>query len=110
MAYDEDLANRVRTLVAAEPGITEKRMFGGLAMLRNGNMAVAVRGRGGLLVRVDPSDMDKVTAEPGASAAIMRGRPMPGWVAVEASAVDKATDLRRWVKRGMAAAAARPAK
>jgi TfoX/Sxy family transcriptional regulator of competence genes len=110
MAYDEDLANRVRTMIAGEPGITEKRMFGGLAMLRNGNMAVSVRGKGGLLVRVDPDQTAKVIAEPGAAVAIMQGREMPGWITVEASAVDKAADLRRWVKRGLAYAATLPPK
>jgi TfoX/Sxy family transcriptional regulator of competence genes len=106
MAYDEKLADRVRALVATEPGMTEKRMFGGLALLREGHMAVVIRGKGGLMVRVAPSTLDKALAEPGASGAVMRGRPMTGWVVIEPSAVDRAADLRRWVKRGLSACAA----
>jgi TfoX/Sxy family transcriptional regulator of competence genes len=109
MAYDEELARRVRELLMAEPGITEKRMFGGLAMLRNGNMAVAVRGQGGLLVRADPND-STVLSEPGAALAVMQGRPMPGWVTVEAEAVRLPADLRRWVSRGLATADSLPPK
>jgi TfoX/Sxy family transcriptional regulator of competence genes len=109
MAYDEELARRVRELLAAQPGITEKKMFGGLAMLRNGNMAVAVRGQGGLLVRADPND-DAVLEEPGAELAVMQGRPMPGWVTVAADAVSTPSDLRRWVDRGLATADSLPPK
>jgi len=101
MAYDESLAERVRSLV---PDLAEKRMFGGLAFLVNGHMSVVVRGKGGLMVRVDPASLAKALAEPGASEAVMRGRVMTGWVIVEPSAVDRAVDLRRWVKRGVSAA------
>jgi TfoX/Sxy family transcriptional regulator of competence genes len=110
MAYDEALADRVRKLMADEPGLSEKRMFGGLAMLLNGNMAVAVRGRGGLMIRVDPDTSDALLDEAGAAIAIMRDRPMPGWIVVESSAVAKAPDLKRWVKRGMAYARTLPPK
>jgi TfoX/Sxy family transcriptional regulator of competence genes len=103
MAYDEQLADRVRGLLAREPGITEKRMFGGLAFLCDGNMSVVVRGKGGLMVRVAPAALDAALAEPGASEAVMRDRVMTGWVIVEPSVVDKAGDLRRWVKRGLTA-------
>ena len=104
MAYDEALADRVRSLVAGEPDVTEKRMFGGLALLLDGRMGVVIRGKGGLMVRVAPASLARALAEPGASEAVMRGRPMTGWVIVEPSAVDRAADLRRWVKRGLSAA------
>jgi TfoX/Sxy family transcriptional regulator of competence genes len=103
MAYDEALADRVRALVEAEPELTEKRMFGGLAFLINGHMSVVVRGKGGLMVRVDSASLAKALGEPGAAEAVMRGRVMTGWVVVEPSAVDRAADLRRWVKRGVSA-------
>jgi TfoX/Sxy family transcriptional regulator of competence genes len=110
MAYDEELANRLRALVSGEPGMTEKRMFGGLAMLRHGHIAVAIRGAGGLLVRIDPADMATATAKPGAEQAYMGGRMMAGWIFVAPSAVDRTADLRGWVKRGMSAAGALPLK
>ena len=104
MAFDESLADRVRGLVSGEPELTEKRMFGGLAFLINGHMSVVVRGKGGLMVRVDSASLAKALGEPGAAEAVMRGRVMTGWVIVEPSAVDRAADLRRWVKRGVSAA------
>jgi TfoX/Sxy family transcriptional regulator of competence genes len=110
VAYDEDLAARVRQVIGREPGLTEKRMFGGLAMLLHGNMAVSVSGRGGLLVRVDPAAHDAVAAERGAQAMVMRGRPMRGWITVAASACARDADLRRWVERGMSYARTLPPK
>lgn len=110
MAYDEDLANRVRELVVTEPGITEKAMFGGLAMLLRGNMAVVVRGRGGLMVRVDPAQAEALMAEPGAAATEMRGRVMRGWITVDPAVCEEDADLRRWVERGVAYARTLPAK
>src|SRR5262245_22519628 len=101
MAYDEDLANRVRKLVGGESGVSEKKMFGGVAMLLSGNMAVVVRGKGGLMVRVGPDAYETVLAEPGAAPAVMRGTPMVGWVTVAPEICEKAADLRRWVKRGI---------
>jgi TfoX/Sxy family transcriptional regulator of competence genes len=109
MTFDEALADRVRKVVAGEPGLTEKRMFGGLAMLLNGNMAVTVRGKGGLMVRVDPDD-DAALDDPGSSIAVMRGRPMRGWIVVEAGAVAKPADLKRWVKRGLTYSRSLPPK
>lgn len=106
MAYDEELADRVRGLLGREAGLTEKRMFGGLAMLLDGNMAVVIRGRGGLMVRVSDADTAKAGAEPGAQLAEMRGRPMAGWYVIPADAVATAADLRRWVVRGVRAARA----
>ncbi|WBB75578.1 TfoX/Sxy family protein [Micromonospora sp. WMMD1128] len=110
MAYDEDLANRVRELVGREPGIAERRMFGGLAMMLRGNMAVVVRGAGGLMVRVDPAESDRALAEPGAESTVMRGRAMRGWVTVEPAACERDADLARWVDRGVRYAAGLPAK
>ncbi|MFD6639884.1 TfoX/Sxy family protein [Micromonospora chalcea] len=109
MAYDEDLANRVRELLGPEPGITERRMFGGLAMMLRGNMAVVVRGAGGLMVRVDPAEAD-TRGEPGAEATIMRGREMRGWVTVSPDACERDADLARWVDRGVRSARTLPAK
>lgn len=110
MAYDEALADKVRTLMSGEPGRTEKRMFGGLAMLVNGNMAVAVRGPGGLMIRVDPAASDALLDEPGASIAVMQNRAMPGWIVVEPDAVAQPAALERWVKRGVEYARTLPPK
>jgi TfoX/Sxy family transcriptional regulator of competence genes len=110
MAYDEDLAGRVRELVGREPGLAEKRMFGGLAMMVDGNMAVVVRGGGGLMIRVDPAESEQLQTEPGAQATVMRGRPMRGWVTVDASACAKDVDLGRWVGRGVRYARSLPSK
>jgi TfoX/Sxy family transcriptional regulator of competence genes len=110
MAFDEELAQRVRELIGPEPGLSEKRMFGGLAMLVNGNMAVGIRGRGGLLVRVDPEESDDLLAEPGADLMEMRGRRLRGWLEVDQSACEKDPDLARWVGRGVAYARTLPPK
>src|ERR1700719_4115843 len=80
MAYDEDLANRVRELIANETGVTEKRMFGGLAFLIGGNMSVSVSGQGGLLLRCDPAETESLLAKPHAAPFVMRGRAMDGWL------------------------------
>jgi TfoX/Sxy family transcriptional regulator of competence genes len=103
MPYDEALADRVRSIVGAlHPGpIDEKRMFGGLALMLNGNMAVVVRGRGGLMIRVDPAEADAFAAEPGAEATEMRGRTMRGWISVSPDVLAEDADLRRWVGRGV---------
>jgi TfoX/Sxy family transcriptional regulator of competence genes len=104
VAYDEALAERIRAVVAGlDAGrVEEKRMFGGLGFLVNGNMAVAAQGSTrGLMVRVDPEQTDRLAAEPGACVMQMRGRAMRGWITVEADALTKAADLRRWVKRGV---------
>jgi TfoX/Sxy family transcriptional regulator of competence genes len=110
MAYDEALAARIRELVAAEAGVTEKKMFGGLAFLVNGNMAVAASGQGGLLVRVDPGESDRLLGEDGASLMEMRGRTMPGWMRVEAGAVRTKKQLSAWVDRGLCFARSLPQK
>jgi TfoX/Sxy family transcriptional regulator of competence genes len=110
MAFDEDLANRVRELVAAEPGLTEKRMFGGLAFLINGNMSVSASGQGGLLLRCDPAETDALTAKPHCEVAVMRGRPMLGWLRIAADGVREKRQLERWVARGVAYARSLPPK
>lgn len=110
MAYDEDLANRIRELLAEEDGVTEMAMFGGLAFLLGGNMAVAASGQGGLLVRVDPSQSDQLLSSPHASAIVMRGREMKGWLRVDAEAVRGKRQLVRWVRRGVGFARSLPAK
>ena len=110
MAYDEELAARIRELVSAEPGLDEKKMFGGLAFLVGGNMAVGVSGQGGILVRVDPDESDELVATTCAQLMEMRGRSMRGWLRV--AAVDVAGDaaLAEWVGRGTTYARALPAK
>ncbi len=110
MPYDEDLADRIRSLLAGEPGITEKKMFGGLAFLAGGNMAVAASGKGGLMVRVDPQENDALLELPGAEPFVMRGRPMDGWLRVAGDAVTTRDELEPWVKRGLKYARWLPAK
>jgi TfoX/Sxy family transcriptional regulator of competence genes len=102
MAYDEDLANRIRELIATEGGVKEQRMFGGLAFLIGGYMAVGVSGQGGLMLRCDPDETDALLAEPHARAFEMRGRTMRGWLRVEAEGVASKAGLEPWVSRGVA--------
>jgi TfoX/Sxy family transcriptional regulator of competence genes len=101
MAYDVELADRIRAVVQAEPGLTEQRMFGGLAFLIQGNMAVAAGSQGGLLLRVDPAETESLISEPQVRRFEMRGREMNGWLRVAAEAVDEDDDLRRWVRHGV---------
>jgi TfoX/Sxy family transcriptional regulator of competence genes len=110
MAYDEDLAARIRELVAGEPALSEKKMFGGLAFLVGGNMAVAASGNGGLMVRVDPEQSNALVGTTPATVMEMRGRAMPGWLHVEVSAVGGARELKEWVERGVSFARSLPAK
>jgi TfoX/Sxy family transcriptional regulator of competence genes len=110
VAYDEDLARRIRDLVAGEPDLTEQRMFGGLAFLVGGNMAVAASGQGGLMVRVDPADSARLVATTTAQPMEMKGRPMAGWLRVDTASVRTKRQLERWVRIGMAFARALPAK
>ena len=110
MAYDEDLANRVRGELGRER-VTEKKMFGGLAFLIGGNMAVAASGQGGLLVRVDPAHTGELLREPGAGEFDMGGRgPMKGWLHVSGDALRDDAAVRRWVQRGVAFARSLPPK
>lgn len=110
MAYDEELAMRIRELIAAERGLTEKKMFGGLAFLIGGNMAISASGQGGLLVRCDPADSAKLVENTGATIAVMRGQPMPGWLRVDDSKLKSKKDLGAWVARGVAYARSLPQK
>ena len=110
MAYDEDLADRIRELIAAEPAVTEKKMFGGLAFLVGGHMAVAASGQGGLLVHVDPDETEALVELPHASRMEMRGREMNGWLRVTAEGVGTHDGLEPWVSRGVAYARSLPPK
>jgi TfoX/Sxy family transcriptional regulator of competence genes len=110
MAYDEELARRIRDLVAEEPGVTEKKMFGGLAFLVDGNMAVAASGQGGLLVRVDPAQSDELVARSSARPMEMRGRTMAGWLRVDGEDVRTKRQLAAWVRRGTSFARSLPPK
>jgi TfoX/Sxy family transcriptional regulator of competence genes len=110
MAYDEDLANRIRELIAAEDGVTEKKMFGGLAFLVGGNMSVAASGQGGLLARVDPADSEALVAKPHVERMEMRGRAMDGWLRVAPEGIRTKRQLEPWVRRGVAYARSLPAK
>jgi TfoX/Sxy family transcriptional regulator of competence genes len=110
MAYDEELANRIRELISAEAGLTEKRMFGGLAFLINGNMSVSASGQGGLLLRVDPAETDALVSKPNARPFEMRGRAMDGWLRVDDEGVRTKRELQAWVKRGVAYARSLPSK
>jgi TfoX/Sxy family transcriptional regulator of competence genes len=110
MAYDEDLANRVRELVSMEDGLTEQRMFGGLAFLINGNMSVSASGQGGLLLRVDPAETDALLAKQHAAPFEMRGRAMQGWLRVDPEGVKTKRQLEAWVSRGVGYARLLPSK
>ena len=110
MAYDEDLANRIRELVADEPELTEKKMFGGLAFLIGGNMSVSASGHGGLLLRVDPEQTATLVAKPHAHPFVTRGREMDGWLRVDPEGVATKRQLERWVARGVEYARSLPAK
>ncbi|MBD8059808.1 TfoX/Sxy family protein [Cellulomonas sp. JH27-2] len=106
--YDEALAERVRPLLADQPEVTEKRMFGGLAFLVAGHMGVAVSGQGGLMVRVLPERTAEHLAEPGAAPMEMRGREMRGWLRVDAAVLDDDDELAHWVELGTACARSLP--
>jgi TfoX/Sxy family transcriptional regulator of competence genes len=110
VAYDEELADRIRELVGGEPALTEQKMFGGLAFLIGGNMAVAASGQGGILVRVDPAESDALVASTSAHVMEMRGREMRGWLRVDADDVGTEGELAKWVEVGTAYARSLPAK
>jgi len=110
MAYDEDLADRIRELVAGEADLTEQKMFGGLAFLIGGNMAVAASGQGGVLVRVDPAESDALVATTAAQLMELRGRQMPGWLRVDPEDLRTRPQLARWVELGTTYARSLPAK
>jgi TfoX/Sxy family transcriptional regulator of competence genes len=110
MAYDEALADRIRELVGGESGLTERKMFGGLAFLIGGNMAVAASGQGGVLVRVNPAESDALVATTNAQLMEMRGRQMPGWLRVGPEELRTKRQLARWVELGTTYARSLPAK
>jgi TfoX/Sxy family transcriptional regulator of competence genes len=110
MAYDEDLANRIRELLGPEKGIEEKRMFGGLAFLINGNMSVAVSRQGGLMVRVRPDDTEKFLRRAHVSPMVMAGREARGWLRVDANGVQTKRQLQSWVTKGVGYARSLPHK
>jgi len=110
VAYDEELAARIRALVAGEDGVREQRMFGGLAFLVNGNLAVSASGQGGLMLRVDPSESNRLVEESPARLVVMRGREMPGWMRVDSESVREDAELAAWVERGVAFARSLPPK
>jgi TfoX/Sxy family transcriptional regulator of competence genes len=110
VAYDVDLAERIRELVAGERRLTEKKMFGGLAFLIGGNMAIAASSEGGVLVRVDPERSERLVATTKARPMVMRGREMAGWLRVDPEDVRTKRQLARWVEMGVAYARSLPAK
>jgi TfoX/Sxy family transcriptional regulator of competence genes len=101
MPYDEELADRIREQLAGEDGVSERKMFGGLAFLVNGHMCVAASHTGGLLARVDPAGGDEALAQPHAQPMVMRGRAMEGWISVAPYGVASESGLRSWVDRGL---------
>jgi hypothetical protein len=110
MAYDDELASRIRALVAGEAGLSERKMFGGLAFLVDGNMSVAASGEGGIMLRVDPDEGAGLVESSSAVPMVMRGRAMQGWLRVDARDVRDDADLARWVEIGVAYARSLPAK
>ena len=110
MAYDEELAHRIREVVEGEPGLGEKRMFGGLAFLVNGNMAVSASGQGGLLLRIDPGQADSLVDQEHVRRFVMRGREMDGWLHVDVESIETDDELRRWVSHGLTYARSFPPK
>ena len=110
MAYDEELAGRIRELIGSEPELSEQKMFGGLAFLVGGNMAVAASGQGGILVRVDPEQSDTLLATTNARLMEMRGRSMRGWLRVDADQVRTKRELAKWVELGTRYARSLPPK
>ena len=110
MAYDDDLADRIREVVQGEPGLTEKRMFGGLAFLIDGKMAVSASSKGGLLLRIDPTLTESFVVEPHVRPFEMRGRQMDGWLRVDVAVLETDDELRRWVSHGVSYARSLPPK
>jgi TfoX/Sxy family transcriptional regulator of competence genes len=110
VAYDQELADRIRELIGGESELSEKKMFGGLAFLIGGNMAVAASGQGGALVRVDLAQSDTLVAATNARLMEMRGRPMQGWLRVDAEDLRTKRQLAKWVELGTAYARSLPAK
>lgn len=110
VAYDEDLADRIRALLATDHDVVEKKMFGGLAFLIGGNMSVSASGQGGMLLRCDPEETDSLVEEPHADRFEMRGRAMDGWLRIESEGVQTDDLLERWVAIGVRYARSLPRK
>ena len=110
MAYDDDLAERIRELLIDEPDVTETKMFGGLAFLVGGHLAIAASRQGGVLVRVDPITSDALVARTGARHAVMKGRTMDGWLRVDSDKLRTKRQLATWVSRGAGYARSMPPK
>jgi TfoX/Sxy family transcriptional regulator of competence genes len=110
MAYDEDLANRLRELLAQQDAITEKKMFGGLAFLLHGHMSVSASRNGGLLVRIDPADTDAVLALAHVTLMNMGGRVMEGWITVAPEGLTTMRELGAWVERSVSYVTTLPPK
>ena len=110
VAYDPELADTIRELLEAEPDVTEKKMFGGLAFLVHGNMAISASGQGGALVRADPAESARVVGSTSAEVAIMRGRPMPGWLRVPSEDLGTPEEVAPWVRLGVDYARSLPPK
>lgn len=109
MAYDEELASRVRAVIGGQDGVTEKKMFGGLAFLVHGNMSVGVHGAD-LVVRTDPASSDAAIREPGVRPFDMTGRPMKGWLVVSSESIHETDALASWCRRGVEYARSMPPK
>jgi TfoX/Sxy family transcriptional regulator of competence genes len=110
MAYDDELADRIRDVVQGEPGLSERRMFGGLAFLVNGNMAVSASSQGGLLLRIDPDQAESLVDDEHVRRFEMRGREMDGWLRVDPEVLGTEDQLRRWAEHGLSYARALPPK
>jgi TfoX/Sxy family transcriptional regulator of competence genes len=108
--YDEKLADRIRELIGSQSGLTEQKMFGGLAFLIGGNMAVAASGQGGILVHVDPDETDELVATTSARLMEMRGREMRGWLRVDPEDLGTKRQLAKWVELGVDYAKSLPAR
>jgi TfoX-like protein len=108
VAYDVDMADRLREILANEPGVVERPMFGGLAFMVAGHMAVSVSGQGGLLLRVDPAQTDTLVVDPRASRFVMRGREMDGWLRIDIDARASDDELNQWIKHGVGYARSLP--
>ncbi|MBB4855335.1 TfoX/Sxy family transcriptional regulator of competence genes [Mycobacteroides chelonae] len=110
MAYDEDLVERIREVIATTKGVTEKRMFGGLAFLVHGHMTVAARRGSGLLARCDPQDTEALVTKTHVSRMVMGGREIDGWLSIDAEGLRTKRQLEPWVTRALAYAASLPPK
>jgi TfoX/Sxy family transcriptional regulator of competence genes len=110
VSYDEELADRIRQVLWAEPGLVEKRMFGGLAFLIGGHIAVAASRDGRLMLKIDEDELEAALALPHVTAMVMRGREMTGWVRIDADALEDEQELITWIDHGTAYARSLPAK